>query len=254
MTLQSGGCSERGPVRRTNEDAYVTDESLGLLIVADGMGGHAAGEVAATLAVEAVLGFIRRTSTDADHSWPYGIDPTLSFNANRLRTAVHLANRRVFREAEGHDDYTGMGSTIVAVLVFDGSVAVAHVGDSRVYHLSGSHLEQLTIDDSWSAAVLGPPQPGAAPAGVHPMRNVLTNVLGAREETDVHVQDRTIADGERLLLCTDGLHGALDDRAIRRVLSQSDRATPVAEALVRSALAQGSRDNVTALVALVSKE
>ena len=143
-------------MRRTNEDALFIDESLGLLIIADGMGGHAAGEVASGLAVEAVVGFIRRTTEDHEHSWPYGIDSTLSFNANRLRTAVHLANRRVFREAESHDDYTGMGTTIVAALLVDGLLSIAHVGDSRMYYASNNQLVQLTRDDSWAARVLCP--------------------------------------------------------------------------------------------------
>jgi hypothetical protein len=169
------------------------DEALGLLIVADGMGGHAAGEVASRLAVEAVTSFIRRTSEDQEHSWPYGIDSDLSFNANRLRTAVHLANRRVFREAENHDDYTGMGTTIVAALVANGTMSIAHVGDSRMYLAGNGQLVQLTRDDSWAATVLGQsPLNGAAPTEQHPMRHVLTNVLGARDNTEIHMQERKI--------------------------------------------------------------
>jgi len=239
-------------VRRTNEDALFIDESLGLLIVADGMGGHAAGEVASRLAVEAVVGFIRRTTEDHEQSWPYGIDSTLSFNANRLRTAVHLANRRVFREAESHDDYTGMGTTIVAALVLDNVLSIAHVGDSRLYHASDSQLVQLTRDDSWSARVLV--QPGAAAtAEPHPMRHVLTNVLGARDTTDIHVQERQVAPGDLFLLCTDGLHGSLEDQAIHELLSPRSSMERTAEALVRAALERGSRDNVTALVALCTE-
>jgi protein phosphatase len=236
-------------VRRTNEDALFVDESLGLLIVADGMGGHAAGEVASRLAVEAVVGFIRRTTEDHEQSWPYGIDSTLSFNANRLRTAVHLANRRVFREAESHDDYTGMGTTIVAALLLDNLLSIAHVGDSRMYHASNNHLLQLTRDDSWAARVLVQPVV-AAKADLHPMRNVLTNVLGARDTTDIHVQERPVAPDDLLLLCTDGLHGALEDEAIQALLTPRAAMERTAEALVRAALERGSRDNVTALVAL----
>jgi protein phosphatase len=227
-----------------------TDEALGLLIVADGMGGHAAGEVAARLAVEAVVAFIRRTSEDHEHSWPYGIDSSLSFNANRLRTAVHLANRRVFREAENHDDYTGMGTTIVAALVFDGIVSVAHVGDSRMYHAANGQLAQLTRDDSWAATVLVQRPLDAATAEHHPMRHVLTNVLGAREQTEIHIQDRAVAPGELMLLCTDGLHGSLDDGAIKELLVPQTTMERTAEALVRAAIERGSRDNVTALVAV----
>jgi protein phosphatase len=239
-------------VRRTNEDALFIDESLGLLIVADGMGGHAAGEVASRLAVEAVVGFIRRTTEDHEQSWPYGIDSTLSFNANRLRTAVHLANRRVFREAESHDDYTGMGTTIVAALLLENLLSIAHVGDSRMYHGSNGQLLQLTRDDSWAARVLVQPVV-AAKADLHPMRNVLTNVLGARDSTDIHVQERPVAPGDLLLLCTDGLHGSLDDEAIQSLLTPRAAMERTAEALVRAAIERGSRDNVTALVALCTE-
>jgi protein phosphatase len=248
--LRAGGFSDRGPVRRTNEDALFKDESLGLLIVADGMGGHAAGEVASRLAVEAVVGFIKRTSEDHEHSWPYGIDSTLSFNANRLRTAVHLANRRVFREAENHDDYTGMGTTIVAALAVDGVLSIAHVGDSRMYVASNGQLVQLTRDDSWEATVLVQRPLDAAAPGHHPMRHVLTNVLGARDNTEIHVQDRSIARGDLLLLCTDGLHGSVNDEQIRALLVPQATIERTAEALVRAALERGTRDNVTALVAV----
>jgi PPM family protein phosphatase len=249
VVIRAAGCSDRGPVRRTNEDAVFKDEELGLLIVADGMGGHAAGEVASRLAIDAVVGFIRRTSEDQEHSWPYGIDSSVSFNGNRLRTAVHLANRRVFREAENHDDYTGMGTTIVAALVNQATLTIAHVGDSRMYCAANGQLVQLTRDDSWAATVLGQrPLDGAAEQ--HPMRHVLTNVLGARDQTDIHVQERQIRPGELLLLCTDGLHGSVEDQMIHELLTTRGTVERTAEALVRAAIDRGSRDNVTALVAV----
>jgi protein phosphatase len=247
-TLRASGCSDRGPVRRTNEDAWFLDEDLGILIVADGMGGHAAGEVASRLAVDAIVKFLRRTSEDAEISWPYGIDSHLSLNANRLRTAVHLANRRVYREAENHDDYTGMGTTIAVALVSDGLLSLAHVGDSRIYHAANGALVQLTRDDSWAATVLGrPSEPHAAAA--QSMRHVLTNVLGARDQTEVHIQERPIAIGDRLLLCSDGMHGSLEEKDIQRLLHEHGSVAHAAEALVRLALERGSRDNVTVVVA-----
>jgi len=173
------------------------------------------------------------------------------FDANRLRTAVHLANRRVFREAENHDDYTGMGTTIVAALVMGGTVSIAHVGDSRMYHAVNGQLEQLTRDDSWAATVLGQsPLDGAKPAEQHPMRHVLTNVLGARDNTEIHLQERQVGANELLLLCTDGLHGSLPDAQIKELLQVQSSMERTAEALVRAALDRGCRDNVTALVAV----
>jgi serine/threonine protein phosphatase PrpC len=247
--LRSFGRSDTGPVRRGNEDGFVADDGLGLFVVADGMGGHNAGEVASRLALETIAGFIRRSNDEREFSWPCGIVPTLSYDGNRLRTAVYLANRRVFRTAESQDEYLGMGTTVVAALVTAQAVVVAHVGDSRAYRLRAGVLEQLTRDDSWVATVLAADLTADPQAFAnHPMRNVLTNVLGAREDSDVHMQELAAEPGDTLLLCTDGVHGVLDADAISGMLGRAaDAESAVAEILDQS-LARGSRDNMTALV------
>ena len=218
-------------------------------VVADGMGGHSAGEVASRLAVESLVSFIRRSHDDTDLSWPYGIDPTLSLHANRLRTAVNLANRRVFRAAESHDDYTGMGTTVVAALIAGSRMVVASVGDSRLYLLADDTLSQVTEDDTWAATMLKDAREVNPHAFAnHPMRHVLTNVLGAREQTDVHIHDLPLVGGERVLLCSDGLYGSVDDDALGKALGQAGTVEEAAERLVHLALERGTRDNVTALV------
>jgi PPM family protein phosphatase len=241
--------SDAGPVRKNNEDSCAVEHDLQFYVVADGMGGHNAGEVASRLAVEALVGFMRRSHEDTDVSWPYGIDPTISLHANRLRTAINLANRRVFRAAESHDDYTGMGTTVVAALVTGTRLVVGNVGDSRLYLMANGGFRQVTEDDTWAATMLR--QAGGADANLlahHPMRHVLTNVLGAREQTDVHMFERDLADGDTLVLCSDGIYGVLDDRAIESELKSRAEPRAAAERLVQSAIDRGTRDNVTALV------
>jgi PPM family protein phosphatase len=247
--IRASAVSDVGRVRKTNEDAFLSDEQVRLFAVADGMGGHEAGEVASRLAIEALGGFIRRSSANTDFSWPYGLDRQLSFDGNRLRTAIHLANRRIFREAENNDDYSGMGTTIVSVLLNGSRVAIGHVGDSRMYLMRGSAVEQLTHDDSWAATILAhDPRLNPQDIARHPMRNVLTNVLGAREQVDVHLSERDLAPGDVLLLCSDGLHGVLDADMLREILVSQLDPGEAAQSLVDAALNNGSHDNVTALV------
>ena len=241
--------SDAGPVRKNNEDSCAVESDLQVFVVADGMGGHSAGEVASRLAVEALVGFMRRSHDDSEISWPYGVDPVLSFHANRLRTAINLANRRVFRAAESHDDYTGMGTTVVAAVITGNRLTVGNVGDSRLYLMADGSLQQLTEDDTWAATILKQ-QNGhqTVLTAHHPMRHVLTNVLGAREQTDIHVIERDLAGGETLLLCSDGLYGVISDREIKHMLSDSRDAARAADRLVHAAVDRGTRDNVTALV------
>jgi len=250
MMLFFSGVSECGPVRDINEDSVCVDGELSLFRVADGMGGRAAGEVASRLAVDAIQKFVRRTHESDDCSWPCGIDPVLTFNGNRLRTAIHLANRRIFRASESNDGYTGMGSTVVCALIHDGSLTIGHVGDSRLYVLSLGVLSAQTRDDTWAATVL------AERAGdvdsraltMHPMRHVLTNALGVREQADIHIAERTLTVGETILLCTDGVHGVVDDATLATLLASTSAADGVARAIVDAAISGGTRDNVTAVV------
>jgi protein phosphatase len=228
-----------------NEDCFISAEDLRLFVVADGMGGHAAGEVAARVAVEAIENFIRRSQETNDFSWPYGIDPALSYEGNRLKTAVCLANRRVNRLAENHDDYLGMGTTAVCALVPDGQLIVAHVGDSRLYLCADNKLLQLTQDDSWEATVLGGKEAGSASQAT---RHVLTNVLGARPDIAVHLLQRELSGNETLLLCSDGLHGSVSHDTLRHLMTSNRELPVIARSLIDTALEYGSRDNITALV------
>jgi|SRR5579862_8267957 len=250
-SLSAHGVTHPGRVRKVNEDSLICDPAQGLFVVADGMGGHNAGEVASRLAVEAINGFLAMSRDGEDFTWPYGLNPSLSFHGNRLMTAIKLANRRVFKAGESRDEYTGLGTTVVAAIVDEDQIIFSGVGDSRIYLYSGGALEQITEDDSWMATILAR-DPGKGKDDVslasHPMRHVLTNVLGAREPLEMDVVERPFASGDLLLLCSDGLHGALDDTTLEHVLASNQSAELMAEELVRTALERDGNDNITALV------
>jgi serine/threonine protein phosphatase PrpC len=240
-----------GSVRTINEDVAFSDPNLGLLVVADGMGGHNAGEVASRLAVESLRSFMAQSADGGGAGWPLGFDHALSPAANRLKTAVRIANMRVHRASAERPDYNGMGTTIVAASVNASHVAYAGVGDSRIYAWRDARLEQLTADDSWIAMLQ---QEGLPPRQLerHPMRHVLTNVIGARADVDVKVREFTLTDGETLVLCTDGLHGAVPDSLIASTLNGQPDLEHAADTLVQTAVARDGSDNVTILLARYS--
>ena len=245
--LLAYGATDKGHLRSINQDCWAVDLSRGLCIVADGMGGHKAGEVAAQLAVESIVSFFSRTDAA---EWPFGFDPSLSEAGNRLRTAVHLAHLHILETAVTSDQYAGMGTTIVASVVERNRLSVAHAGDSRFYLLSDGGLRQVTHDDSWIAAMVAHNPADRGRYAEHPMRGALTNVIGAKRRTDVHVVEETLCGGELLVLTTDGVHAVLEGEPLERVIMDSaEDVRELAENLVATALARGSRDNCTALVA-----
>jgi serine/threonine protein phosphatase PrpC len=244
--LQASGVSEKG-ARPTNQDRFAIDEELRLCVVADGMGGHNAGEIAASMAVDAVLDVMRDRRR---LGWPFGFDPSFSEAGNLIRTAIYLASVQVLEEAGHSIACAGMGTTIVAALVVDGRLSVGHAGDSRLYRLGGGRLRQLTGDDSWMAAVMAnDPHADASLLQYHPMRHMLTNVVGSRRPTDVHVVEQSLARGDRLLLTTDGVHGVIDDCRLEELLAHSSDPADAASGIVRASIASGSADNCTAVVA-----
>jgi PPM family protein phosphatase len=251
--LRASGVTDRGRIRPTNEDCFGIDPALQLCVVADGMGGHNAGEVASRMAVEAVLDYVANNAVTT--TWPFGYDASVSAHGNLLRTAVQVANTRVFEAASASSAFAGMGTTIVAVLACKGLLTIAHVGDSRLYAMAGGRAEQLTSDDSWAAAMLAR-DPSLDPAllKAHPMRNALTSVIGSRPQVDVHVAQRPLAPDELLVLTTDGVHGVLCDTHMARACHGVADLQDMAERLVRAAISTGSRDNCTAVVARFERD
>lgn len=250
MELTVGSRTDVGP-RRMNQDHHGWWPELGLFVVADGMGGHNAGEVASNMAVEVIHGFIAESAGSADITWPFGLEPGKSIDLNRLITAVRLANRKIYSEGLKSAELSGMGTTVVAALVAGERVALVSVGDSRIYRLREGRLEQLTQDDTWLATVLGAKEAEEAHPE-HPLRHVLTSVVGTKDDVKPGGREEALHHGDRFVMCTDGVHGKLDAATLAGLLRRSPSAADGATSLVREAITRGGTDNATALVINVS--
>ena len=242
--------SDPGLRRSSNEDSYRSRPDLGLYIVADGMGGHVAGEVASRVAVEAVEVFIQETAgADKNRTWPFPFEPALSLEANRLKAAFRLANRRIASAIADSHDLRGMATTASALLTGPDGACVAHVGDSRVYVLRAETLEQITNDHSWVEEQVRAGTMSPTAARQHPWRNVVTRALAGGEDPEVDVTTIRPAARERYLLCSDGLFSVVSDDQIAAILA--DRNIPleqVCQRLIDAANAAGGPDNITTLV------
>jgi protein phosphatase len=232
MSLAAHGVTHQGR-RTTNEDAFLVDAKRGLFVVADGMGGHNAGEVASSLAVTTISEFLAAPAPAS---------------LNALDEALRLANDHILKVAGEKPDYTGMGTTVAAVHVGDYAAVYAHAGDSRVYLWHNGQLTQLTRDDSWVVAALNGAADEVRELEQHPMRHVLTKVVGLRPELQPSVGECPFVGGDVLLLCSDGVHGSVSDEKLGRLLDSREPVATVAEGIVREALAHGATDNVTAVV------
>ncbi len=242
--------SDPGLRRTSNEDSYSTRPDVGLFVVADGMGGHVAGEVASRVAVEAIEAFIEETAgADKNRTWPFPFDPALSLEANRLKAAFRLANRRIASAIADSQDLRGMATTASAVLMGKASASVGHVGDSRVYVLRHGTLAQITHDHSWVEEQVRAGTLTPSAARQHPWRNVVTRALSGGEDPEVDVTEVTPAIGERYLLCSDGLFGVVADDRIAEILGQSVVSLEsICQGLIEAANKAGGPDNITALV------
>ena len=231
--MTAHGVTHPGP-RASNEDAFLIDMSGGVFVVADGMGGHNAGEVASGLAVESIRTFV----ADEDH-------PT----ADALEEAVRAANRHILDTAARRPECAGMGTTVAVALLTPTGAILSSVGDSRIYRMRQGRLTQLTQDDSWIAKLQSE---GVALTQSeierHPMRHVLTDVVGTRADLAPHAEEHPFDPGDMLLLCSDGLHGVVNDQAIAALLGRSGSVEEIAGELVEKALDSGSTDNITAVV------
>ncbi len=245
--IHHAGITDVGCVRKHNEDNMLLRPELGLFVVADGLGGHAAGEVASQIVVETVARFVGDT-TEKDRTWPLDYDTTVSFDANRLRTAILLADQAIAEDIRSNPERETMGSTVVGVLLHGATVTMAHVGDSRAYLLNSEGIQQVTRDHSWVAEQVANGILTPSEARVHPFRNVITQALGNGGDIDVDLQNLELQETDRLLLCSDGLSGMVGDQQIWEIVKGAPTLQSAAEALIEAARANGGEDNITVVV------
>jgi protein phosphatase len=251
MRLTHAGTSDVGRKRTHNEDAYLLLPEESLFCVADGMGGHASGEVAARIAVEEMAEFFRMTGRDDEATWPYAMDPALGYDENRVLTGVKLANVRIFERAATDDRLRGMGTTLVAAFLPKGgsTLLVGHVGDSRAYLFRGGALRQLTEDHSLLNDFLKTRALTPAEIMAFPHKNVIVRALGMQETVDVDVVREDLRDGDLVLLCSDGLSGMVPDERMAELLRAHPRdLRRASQALVDAANDAGGNDNVTCVL------
>jgi protein phosphatase len=248
MQVKAYGLTHVGRQRQHNEDSFLVEDDAHLYLVADGMGGHAAGEIASRIAVDSISEFILHTKED-DGTWPHAYDEHLKRSTNRLMAALKLANSRVLEAMKKDARLRGMGTTVVACLADEDTMSVAHVGDSRAYLVREGELKRLTNDHSWvfeqvQAGMLTPEE-----AEKHPLRNVITRALGGALQVTPDAHEVASQPGDVYLLCSDGLTGMVpEDEILRAVRDNAEDLEKACRVLIDTANERGGLDNVTAIL------
>jgi protein phosphatase len=249
MKIRYAAKTDVGMKRTHNEDYFSLIEDEQLFIVADGMGGHAMGEVASKMAADTLGEFYQRTK-DEDATWPYKMDRQLSYVENRLVCGIKLANWRIYEAATKDPRCKGMGTTLVSCLVNGDKVYFAHVGDSRGYRIRGDQIKQMTRDHSLLEDYKeAKPDMSEDEQRNFPHKNVITRALGMRDTVQVDIKHDQIEDGDTFLLCCDGLSGMLEDKKMVEIVkgAAGDLEKAVA-ALVDQANRNGGVDNITVIL------
>jgi len=243
MILEFFSVTDTGRARRNNEDSVALDEAAGVAVLADGMGGYNAGEVASGMAsvrIKAELGQRLRA---------LGATPTDAELKTALFAAVDAANREVFDAATSHAEYAGMGTTLVVALYHADRLWLGHIGDSRGYRFRNGHLEQLTRDHSLLQEQIDAGLITAEQAAYSMHKNLVTRAVGVDELVDLEIHDYPVEPGDLLLMCSDGLSDMLTDEQIQQLLRTNDSLPEAGAMLVQAANAAGGRDNIAVILA-----
>ena len=243
------GQTDTGRVREHNEDTIATDPDVGLLVLADGMGGYNAGEVASGIAVKTITNLVREGLMREDLGSP-DRNTGLTRPSIVLRDAITRANKIIYQTARSQAECEGMGTTVVAALFYDNRISVAHVGDSRLYRQRGSEISQVTMDHSLLQELVdrGFYSPEEAQRAAN--KNYVTRALGVEPQVEVEVQEHPVDKGDIFILCSDGLSDMVEDEDIRLTISTfGANLDTVAKQLIQLANENGGRDNVSVVLA-----
>ena len=243
------GKTDTGRVREHNEDTIASDVDVGLLVLADGMGGYNAGEVASGIAVKTITNLVREGLLREDLA---SIDRSTGLTRPSivLRDAITRANKIIYQTARSQAECEGMGTTVVAALFYDNRVSIAHVGDSRLYRQRGSQIAQVTMDHSLLQELVdrGFYSPEEAQRAAN--KNYVTRALGVEPQVEVEVQEHPVDKGDIFILCSDGLSDMVEDEDIRLTISTfGANLDTVAKQLIQLANENGGRDNVSVVLA-----
>lgn len=251
FSIEVAGKTDVGCVRANNEDNFGYDAALGIFVLCDGMGGEAAGEVASEISVNTVLSYFRQAVENGEYPALELIDE-VSTNANALGNALRAANRAIRDAVAADTGRDGMGTTIVAALVRGCNLAIAHVGDSRIYLIRDHTIDQLTNDHSLVMEQVRRGLMTLEQAENSPIQNIITRALGTAEPVEPDLADHQLLEHDLLLLCSDGLTRHLADEQILTLVSGSSSLEAACEDLIASAKAAGGHDNITCLLVRVS--
>jgi protein phosphatase len=250
--VTAAALSHPGRTRDQNEDAFGAFVPDRLFIVADGMGGHNAGEVASQMAVDELAGFFRSFHDDPRQDWPFPVDRQRSLGANLLTVGMRVANQKVRASAEADRSRTKMACTVVAMAVGDQQVSIAHAGDARAYRLRGQELKRLTTDHSILAEMIAArPEMTDAEMAAFSHRNVVTKAVGSKADLEPSLYVGRLQIDDLFLLCSDGLWGSVKDQTITEILHSTTDLEAVCQLLVDAANDAGGPDNITAVMVRV---
>jgi len=253
MRVRFAGDTNVGMKRAHNEDSFYLPESERLAIVADGMGGHASGEVASRMAVETISGFFKATQDEQQMTWPFKMDRGHRYDVNRMITAIKLANLKIHEQAQKDPRCHGMGTTVVSTLFLDDAIVVGHVGDSRLYRRRDGSFEQITEDHSLLNDYIKMKHLSPEEIAAFPHKNVIVRALGMKDtvQVDVHVDSPRL--GDVYLLCSDGLSGMIGDPQIADLLAEERDLDVLCERLITMANKNGGLDNITVVAIRVEE-
>ena len=248
--IEAAGATDVGMKRRLNEDVIVLNTGNELYIVADGMGGHAAGEVASKIATDEIVRAYETGVSETDETWPEHWVSSLSAVANQIVDAIISGHHKVTAEMNNNADLKGMGTTVVVAVhpTRGAKLVVCHVGDSRAYRLREGALSLLTRDHSWVYEQVTSGFLTEESARTHPLKNVVTQALGGSSEPKVDLLETVIEDGDLYLLCSDGLNSMLTDHEIAGFLLEGGSLEEICGNLIEAANQRGGNDNISVIL------
>ena len=249
LRIEVAGETNVGMKRTHNEDNFSILEEAGLYIVADGMGGHASGEVASKMAVDSLREFFAATAQDPERTWPYKMDRSKGYEENRLITGIKLANLRIYESAQRDPRQRGMGTTIVTMFAVEDGVYVAHVGDSRGYRIRDGKIEQLTEDHSLLNDYIKMKRLTPEEIANFPHKNVIVRALGMKDTVKVDTRYEQPRAGDTYLLCSDGLSGPVTDPDMLDIVQNSPDLKTATNRLIQRANEHGGPDNISVVLA-----